>query len=404
MVRWFVNNLGLFFLAILISVATWTLASLQEDPIIEDSFASRVVRQDEPPATEFTVVDRLPISVIVRARGPRSALQALASNPPAMTISVRGLGEGTHVVPLTPTLGATSARILTATPITGTIQLERVVRSTLPVRLTVTGAPSLGFRASAATVLPLQATVSGSQAIVQRVVSIDAQVSVEGAKSAVQADARLIARDANGDPVPEALIAPEVVAARVPLEQLSNYRDLPVSPKWRGQPAEGYAVTAITVEPQIITVFGDTAVITSAKGFIETQDVVISNAQADIDERVNLIVPPGLSLVSERASVRVRVRIQPLLGSRTVKRKPLLIGLSATLTNTISPDNVDLVLSGPLPRLSTLIDDDVRVSLDVTGLDVGVYQLTPRVILPDGVTSQSVLPTTVRVELAPRKK
>jgi YbbR domain-containing protein len=404
MARWFVNNLGLFFLAILIAGAAWTLASIQDDPILEETIAVRVTRLNEPAPADFMITDRLPNSVAVRARGPRSVLLVLAANPPVITIDVGRLGDGNHVIPLTTTFGAASAQILSSSPATGTLRLDRVARASLPVRLSLSGAPSLGFRTGPPTVSPAQASISGSQAAVQRVVTLDAQVSVEGAKSAVQADARIIARDANGEPVADVQIAPEVVSVRAPLEQLSNYRDLPVTPKWRGQPAEGYAVTAITVEPQIVTVFGDSTVIQAAKGFIETQDVVISNAQADIDERVNLIVPPGLSLVSERASVRVRVRIQPLLGSRTIKRKPLLIGLSSTLTNTISPDSVDLVLSGPLPRLGTLIDDDVRVTLDVTGLDIGTYQLTPRVILPEGLTAQTVLPTTVRVELATRKK
>jgi YbbR domain-containing protein len=404
MARWFVNNLGLFLLAILIAGATWTLASMQEDPIVEESITVRVTRLNEPAPADFLIVDRLPNSVAVRTRGPRSVLLGLAANPPVITVDVGRLGDGTHIIPLTTTFGAVSAQILSSSPVTGMIRLDRVARATLPVRLSLSGAPSLGFRTGAPSVSPLQASISGPQSAVQRVVSLDAQASVEGAKSAVQADARLVAHDANGETVSEAQITPEIVTVRVPLEQLSNYRDLPVTPKWRGQPAEGYAVTAITVEPQIVTVFGDSSVIQAAKGFIETQDVVISNAQADIDERVNLIVPPGLSLVSERPSVRVRVRIQPLLGSRTIKRKPLLIGLSSTLTNTISPESVDLVLSGPLPRLGTLIDDDVRVTLDVTGLDIGTYQLTPRVILPEGLSAQTVLPTTVRVELATRKK
>lgn len=404
MARWIVNNLGLFVLAVLIAVAAWTIASLQDDPILEDSFTARVERAGMPAATEFMVTDGLPNAVSVRARGPRSALSALATNPPSIVVNVAALDEGSHTVPLTPSLASPAARVLGVSPLTGTLRLERVARVALPIRISLSGAPSLGFRAGAPVLSPLQATVSGARSVVTRVATIDAQISIEAARSAIQVDARLIARDANGGPVAGAQVTPDVVSVRVPLEQLSNYRDLPVTPKWRGQPADGYAVTAITVEPQIVTVFGDTAVIQSAKGFIETQDVVISNAQTDIDERVSLIVPPGLSLVSERASVRVQVRIQPLLGSRTIKRKPLIIGLSPTLTTTVSPESLDLVLSGPLLRLGSLIDDDVRVTVDVAGLDQGVYQLTPRVIVPDGVTSQSVLPATVRVEVSPRKK
>ena len=55
---------------------------IQDDPIIEDSIAVRVVRLNEPAPADYLVTDRLPNSVVVRARGPRSVLLLLAANPP----------------------------------------------------------------------------------------------------------------------------------------------------------------------------------------------------------------------------------------------------------------------------------------------------------------------------------
>ena len=88
MARWFVNNLGLLFLAILIAVAAWSLASLQDDPILEDSFSVRVLRQNTPVAGEYLLTDRLPNNVVVRARGPRSVLSNLAANPPTIAVNI----------------------------------------------------------------------------------------------------------------------------------------------------------------------------------------------------------------------------------------------------------------------------------------------------------------------------
>jgi len=164
MARWFVNNLGLFFLAILIAGATWTLASMQEDPIVEEAIAVRVTRLNEPAPSEFLIVDRLPNSVVVRTRGPRSVLLGLAANPPVITVDVGRLGDGTHTIPLTTTFGAASAQILSSSPVTGTIRLDRVARTTLPSRLSLSGAPSVGFRAGPPGVSPLQAPGSRPQA------------------------------------------------------------------------------------------------------------------------------------------------------------------------------------------------------------------------------------------------
>ncbi|MDP2976486.1 MAG: hypothetical protein Q8N45_09800, partial [Anaerolineales bacterium] len=64
----------------------------------------------------------------------------------------------------------------------------------------------------------------------------------------------------------------------------------------------------------------------------------------------------------------------------------------------VSPENVDVILSGPLPVLDTLAPSDVHVVIDVKGLGVGTHHLTPTVpMVIAGVTVESILPGTVEV-------
>jgi hypothetical protein len=63
---------------------------------------------------------------------------------------------------------------------------------------------------------------------------------------------------------------------------------------------------------------------------------------------------------------------------------------------------VDVILAGPLPTLDILRRQDVQVTVDVSGLTPGSYQLTPSVqVLASNVTVESLLPSTVEVVLAP---
>jgi len=88
-----------------------------------------------------------------------------------------------------------------------------------------------------------------------------------------------------------------------------------------------------------------------------------------------------------------------LIGTLTIKRTPVLIGLTSSFSSTVSPDTADILLNGPLPQLNALTENDVIMELDVTGLAAGVHQLTPHVKVPEGITAQSVLPATLQVEL-----
>jgi YbbR domain-containing protein len=399
MVRWFLNNLGLIVLALAFAFATWMLSTLQEDPIIEQALPARVVRLGEGQLGDRVILNVLPAVVTATLRGPRSLFEALQPADLRVDLDVGSLPVGEHVLPLTPTLSNSSLAIIASRPATTAVVIDRLLQVQLPVRASIIGSPALGFRAGQPSITPQQVIVTASQQVISKVAAANVTVSVDGARSSVSQDARVYARTAEGELVPSVTVVPDQATVRVPMEQLSNYRDLPVVVKWRGQPAEGYAVTDISAEPLIVTVFGSVDAVQATKGYIETMEVLINDARSDIDERVGLNVPPGVSLVSENQSARVRIRIQPLLGSRTVKRKPILIGVSEHLTTTVSPELVDIVLNGPLPRLNTLTADDVRVLVDVSGLQAGVTQLTPRVITPDGITAQSVVPATVQVEL-----
>ena len=98
-------------------------------------------------------------------------------------------------------------------------------------------------------------------------------------------------------------------------------------------------------------------------------------------------------------TVSVQIEIVPIKGSLTVAFRPVeVMGLAQGLKVQLSPITVDVILSGPLPVLDSLLPSDVHVRLDLTGLTVGTYQLTPVVsIAKQDVTVQSILPGTVEV-------
>jgi hypothetical protein len=59
---------------------------------------------------------------------------------------------------------------------------------------------------------------------------------------------------------------------------------------------------------------------------------------------------------------------------------------------------VDVLLSGPIPVLDTLQEADVRVLLDLEGLTLGTYQVTPTVVLlPEQLQAVTVRPIPVEV-------
>jgi YbbR domain-containing protein len=116
---------------------------------------------------------------------------------------------------------------------------------------------------------------------------------------------------------------------------------------------------------------------------------------------VALNLPAGISIVGEQ-TVLIEAGVSPIESSVTLAgEKVEIINLGAGLSAQVSPATVDVIVSGPLPLLDTLTRQDVRVTVDLTGLGVGTHQVIAKVdVLTADVVVESILPNTIEVVIS----
>jgi hypothetical protein len=114
---------------------------------------------------------------------------------------------------------------------------------------------------------------------------------------------------------------------------------------------------------------------------------------------VPLKLPERVSALGNQA-VAVTVNIEPVTGVQTIRRKPQIQGLGAGLAYTLTLDLVNVFLSGPLPKLAVLEDDQAPVILDLTGLGPGPHAIEPQVLAPTDITVEGISPATIEVTIA----
>jgi YbbR domain-containing protein len=169
----------------------------------------------------------------------------------------------------------------------------------------------------------------------------------------------------------------------------------------RGQVAPGYRLDSISVFPPVVTVYSsDAELVSGLPGVVETQPVELNAASSNLNLQVPLVLPTGISVVGEQ-TVLIQAGISPVQSSFTLTGQAVEItGLSDTLEAQISPATVDVILSGPIPILDTLRPQDIHVTVDVSSLTAGSYQLTPTVqILTSNIDVESINPGAVEVVL-----
>jgi len=395
--RWW-ENLGTLALALLLAVVVWAVAVNEENPNEERLFPATVKVEPGETPENLILVEQSITQTAVTVRAPRSVWETLVAGQIHVTADLAGLSPGEHVIPLRTQLDVPIGQVTKLNPATIHVTLEsRAVRE-LPVSVEQAGEPARGYEAGHFDLSTLTAVVSGPASAVDRVSKLAAAISLEGLKTDLHKDVALDPVDASGKPVANVSIEPASVQVKVPITQKQGFRDVAVTVDYAGQVAAGYRITNITVAPPVITVSSsDPQRVEALPGFVKTQALDLTGASDDIVVRLPLALPEGVSVEGE-PSVQVQVNIAAIESSQTEQRQLEFQGLGPGLSATASPDTVVVLVSGPLPVLDRLKQEDVRVILDVTGLEPGTYSLTPEVsLLPEQLRAESVLPATLEV-------
>jgi YbbR domain-containing protein len=403
MLRWLRENLGSPVLALVMAVMVWASAVNAADPAQERLFPAPIDIDISALSSDLVIVGQAATQGQVTVRAPRSVWDQLTSQDIHLEADLGNLGAGQHQVTLTSRVDLRPARVTSVEPRNLVLTLELVASRNVPVQVRTLGTPAVGYHVETPTVTPDQATVIGPASAVVQVAQVLAEINLTGQRQDLAQTVRLLPVDPSGQSVAGVRVDPETASVVAPVEQLGGYRDVAVKVVIEGQVEPGYWVTRITVSPPILTVYSaDAEAVVILPGFVETEPLVLTGASSDIEVRLGLDLPEGVSPVGEQ-TVLVQVGVAAIESSLTVTRSLDIQGLGHGLYATPSPDTVSVILTGPLPVLERLSLEDVRVILDLLDLGIGTHQVTPQVIvLPSGVTAQAVLPATVEVTITTR--
>jgi len=400
--RWFAINIRTFLLALLLALAVWVSAVTSADPD-EVRTLSGIPLEVVGQSPSLINTSEIPTSVDVTLRAPRSVWEQLSAQENAVqaTLDLSGYGSGEYTLDVQIRILVGPVQIVLSNPTTVTVILEPLATRTLPLDISLSGEPAIGYQSGDVTLEPDSITISGPESVIKQVARARVAVSVAGVRESIDQSIGVQIVDAKNNPVNGISISPESVHVTIPISQQGGFRDVAVKVIVQGQVASGYRLESITVFPPVVTVFSaDPEAVNALPGVVETQPLDLQDAKENISTRLALNLPANVTVAGAQ-TVQVSVVISPIQTSITLLNQPInIIGLPEGMSVEVLPETIDVIISGPLPALDALTPQDVIITIDVTGLAPGTYQITPKVeVLIDGVLVESILPGAVEVTI-----
>jgi YbbR domain-containing protein len=401
-IRWLGRNISTLLLSFILAAIVWASAVTSIDPNEERIYnvPIEVIGQD----TDIEILSDIQEQLLMTLYAPRSILDDInkETNILRAWVDLSGLGRGNHSLTVHYLMPSEirPLRLVDLSPKSVEISLEELGTKNLPIQTKTPGTPALGYQQGSTAWSDDEVQISGRVSDIERVMTVETSLDITGANEDIRIMVPLLPRDSNGNLVPEVTLTPDRVTVTQTITLLGGYRNMVVKVVTAGQVAEGYRQTNVTVSPPNVMVFSsDLAMIGQLPGYIETELLDLTDAIDDIETVLALNLPENVSVIGD-PNITIQVGVAAIEGSVSISRKVEIISIMPGLSATVSPDTVEVIIFGPIPTLKDLVDVDVRVVIDLTGLEEGVYQLNPEaIILPDRLELEVIFPDTLEVEI-----
>lgn len=290
----------------------------------------------------------------------------------------------------------TQIRIVGVQPDEVTVNLDNVGRKSVGVVVEHDPAPN-GLELGEELADPATVEVLGPASVIQRVVAARASVIIQESGIDVDQDIELVAIDDLGEAVAQVNLEPRSSHITIPVFSDRETRTLPIHAVVTGDPAAGFEIASVTVEPPVVLVEGDADQLAELVR-VDTAQIAMTGVSSDRTFVVELDLPTGVIAVGDEQII-VAVTLRPVTATRTFSAGVRLIGTRSGLTYDVDADQILITVGGSVADLDRLSGATLVVDLDVTGLGPGTDSVPATLDLPAGATLVSASPSSVDVTI-----
>lgn len=386
------HNFGLKLLAILFAIVLWIVVVNIDDPTQTLSYTTSVNLENTSYLTsmdKYYEVLEGTNTVTFRVTAKRSVHDKLNGSDFSAAANMGKIEYDekteTYRVPVTITAPQKYSKEIEMANKQNYIELslEDLSRTQKVIKATTKGSVTDGYALGDVKITSYNVLkISGPASIVSQIDTVTAVIDVDNVDTDVTDSVAPILLDADGNVVDTTKLTLSLSTVTISAQILST-KDVPVQFSTSGTLEDGYMVTGISYQPTEVRIKGESAILNTINSISVPKEVLnldgrTTDLETDVD--ITAYLPEGTALVlNSDGRIEVKVTIEPIVEKsyQVPVDNISLENLSDEYDCEYDAKYVKLTVSGSEENMSILKKQNIRGTLELTGLSEGEHKLTP---------------------------
>ncbi|MGE5626882.1 MAG: YbbR-like domain-containing protein [Solirubrobacterales bacterium] len=352
----------------------------------------KIVNQEALAASNLAPVLENDVNMKITIRGNISEIYSVKLDDIKLEadLSSLALKKGENTIPVVVKSTPSGIRVLGSENLNVQINVDELVKKTVPIKVVIKGAAKSGFYAISPELGNKQVTVKGPSKIVDQVKYVAAVCDVSGAAEDVTQKASLQAESENGTKFNYLIIEPDNLNITIPVRKVKT---VGINVKLTGNLDSSTLVKSVLPVSPSIEIAANDEVLGSVSS-LDTEPVNIKALKGDQSIEAKLVIPTGVTVVNNAATVKLNVTYKTAVSK--VLTVPIRVrDLSPDLQASLSSGSISINVSGPEGLINNLNGDNIDCYIELQGVAEGTNDFQVNVKLPDGISSSGINPSKV---------
>ena len=306
---------------------------------------------------------------------------------------------GVQEIPLRAT--TSYGRVVSIMPSTVSVSVEPLDSRVIPVNVKTGGKSQKDRWYKVSKSNPQSLTIKGPASVVQSITSADVEVDVTGARSSFISAEKYTLTDSVGNEIPQNMLERSASSISVsvdvyPMKEIAINADL--DSIITGQPADGYEVKGVEIQPATLTVAAEQELLDSID-VLHIDPISVDGATQSFSVRSEVSRLSAFKSISA-GEVYVTVTVEEESVSAWVDDVRISYVNKGEGLNLVAPqESIRVYVTGPRSAVEKLQESGFIAIADLQGLEAGEYSL--QVSFPETYEDVEFTPETgeIRVEL-----